>query len=164
MKQQPNSLNCFVCGVENDSGLHMRFFETNSDPVEVAAEYTVPERFQGYPGIVHGGIVASMLDEVTSRTIFRGDPPRLVVTGKLSVRYRKPVPVATQLRLTGRVIEDKGKVIKVSGEIAGPDGEILAEADAVLFEVNPEFLGEVSIDQQTWKVFPNESGEEKNDH
>src|SRR5512142_1421973 len=132
MNQQAVSRDCFVCGIENPAGLHMRFYETGADPVRVIADYTVRARYQGYPGVVHGGIVAAMLDEVTSRTIFRGDPPRFVVTARLSVRYRKPVPVETPLRLTGRVVEDKGRIINVAGEIFGPGDALLAEAEAVL--------------------------------
>jgi acyl-coenzyme A thioesterase PaaI-like protein len=156
MNQQPVSRNCFVCGVNNPSGLHMRFYETNTNPVSVIAEYTVPAHFQGYPGVVHGGIIATMLDEVTSRTIFRGDPPRFVVTAKLSMRYRKPVPVETPLRLIGRVVEDRGRVITVAGEIQGPDGAILAEAEAVLVEVEPSFFGEANMSQSDWQVYPDE--------
>ena len=62
---QPNSRHCFVCGLENNYGLKLRFKETG--PGEVTADYTVPEHFQGYPGVVHGGIVTAMLDEVTGR-------------------------------------------------------------------------------------------------
>jgi hypothetical protein len=51
---QPNSRHCFVCGLENQFGLKLRFYETG--PGEVTAEYTVPDQFQGYPGLVHGGI------------------------------------------------------------------------------------------------------------
>jgi acyl-coenzyme A thioesterase PaaI-like protein len=156
MKQQPVSKNCFVCGVENLAGLHMRFFETDSDPVEVHVDYTVPQRYQGYPGVVHGGIVATMLDEVISRTVFRGDPPRFVVTARLSIRYRKPVPVETPLKLVGRVVEDKGKVISVTGEIYGPDGAMLASGDAVLVEVDRAFFGEVDEDSASWSVYPEE--------
>lgn len=141
----------------------MRFYETRTQPVEVMAEYIVPKRFQGYPGIVHGGIVASMLDEVTSRTIFRGDPPRYVVTASLSVRYRKPVPVATPLRLIGRVIEDKGKVIKVAGEVFGPNDILLAEAQAVLVEVPHDFFGDAFNEQESWQVYPDGPAEVKHD-
>lgn len=63
--RQPNSRHCFVCGVENPHGLHLTFKQTAPD--EVTVEYTVPEHFQGYPGVVHGGIVAAMLDEVAGR-------------------------------------------------------------------------------------------------
>ncbi len=154
MNKQPNSLHCFVCGVENKAGLQMAFYETPDHPIGVVAEYCVPERFQGYPGVVHGGIVAAMLDEVTSRTVFRGDPPRFVVTARLSIRYRKPVPVFVPLKLTGRIVEDKGKVVKVAGEILDPEGATLAEAEAVLMEVDPLNFSQLNDDNSTWQVYP----------
>ena len=153
MKQQGSARGCFVCGVRNDAGLQMRFFETETDPVEVTAEYTVPSRYEGYPGVVHGGIIAAMLDEVTSRTIFRGEPLRFVVTARLNIRYRKPVPVETPLRLIGRLVQDKGKVITVAGEVFGPGEILLAEAEAVLVEVDSTFFGD-AITQQDWQVYP----------
>ncbi len=159
MNQQPVSHDCFVCGVDNPAGLHMRFYETGTDPVQVVADYTVPARYQGYPGVVHGGIIAAMLDEVTSRTIFRGDPPRFVVTARLSVRYRKPVPVETPLRLTGRVVEEKGRTITVAGEIRRVDGTLLAEADAVIVEVDPSFFGEAVLTPEKWRVYPDQDSE-----
>lgn len=160
MNQQASSRDCFVCGVENDAGLHMHFFETETSPVEVTARYTVPARYQGYPGVVHGGIIAAMLDEVTSRTIFRGDPPRFVVTARLDVRYRKPVPVETPLRLTGRVVEEKGRVITVAGEIYGPGDTLLAEAQAVIVEVDPSFFGPPDERMLGWQVYPDHQDEE----
>ncbi len=162
MNQQPVSHDCFVCGVDNPAGLRMRFFESDTEPVQVKAEYTVPARYQGYPGVVHGGIIAAMLDEVTSRTIFRGTPPRFVVTARLSVRYRKPVPVETLLQLTGRIVEDKGKVITVAGEIVGPEGTLLAEAEAVIVEVEPTFFGDSAFSRQDWQVFPDENSLNQN--
>jgi uncharacterized protein (TIGR00369 family) len=160
MNRQPVSYNCFVCGVENEAGLRMNFFETDTDPVQVVTEYTVPTRYEGYPGVVHGGIVAAMLDEVTSRTIFRGDPPRLVVTAKLSIRYRKPVPIETPLRLTGRVVKDKGRVITVAGEIFGPGDVLLAEGEATLVEVDSEFFGDASVDSERWRLYPGDQGKD----
>ncbi len=157
MNQQPVSRSCFICGVENPIGLHMRFYESDIEPVEVTAEYTVPAQYQGYPGVVHGGIVAAMLDEVTSRTIFRGDPPRFVVTARLNVRYRRPVPVETPLRLVGRIVKDKGKVITVAGQVFGPGSELLAEAEAVIVEVDPSFFGEDAFTDQDWQVYPDDS-------
>ncbi len=154
MIQQPVSHDCFVCGVNNPAGLHMRFYESDGDPVQVTAEYTVPAHYQGYPGVVHGGIIAAMLDEVTSRTIFRGNPPRFVVTARLNVRYRKPVPVETPLHLVGRIVEDKGRVITVVGEILDPEGILLAEAEAIIVEVEPSFFGDESLSNQNWQVYP----------
>ena len=157
MIQQSASKKCFVCGIENPVGLHMEFFESDTDPIQVWAQYTVPEKYQSYPGIVHGGIVATMLDEVTSRTIFRGDPPRIVVTARLSIKYRKPVPVETPLWLSGQIVDDKGKIVTVKGEIADKEGMVLAEAEAVLVEVSPGFFGENVVSGEDWQVYPKDS-------
>jgi acyl-coenzyme A thioesterase PaaI-like protein len=154
MNLQASSRNCFVCGVENDAGLHMHFYETETEPYVVTAEYTVPRRYQGYPGIVHGGIVAAMMDEVTSRVVMRGDPPRFVVTARLNLRYRKPVPVETLLRMTGRVVQDKGRVVTVAGEMVNPDGVVLAEAEAVLMEVDGSYFEAMTAEEeQGWRVY-----------
>lgn len=157
MIQQSSSKNCFVCGIENPVGLHIEFYESETDPIQVTAQYTVPGKYQSYPGIVHGGIVATMLDEVTSRTVFRGDPLRIVVTARLSVKYRKPVPVETPLRLNGQIVEDRGKIITVKGQITDEPGTILAEAEATLVEVSPDFFGENTVSGEDWQVYPKKS-------
>lgn len=155
MIQQPSALQCFVCGVENEAGLHVRFFETEGDSLEVQAQYCIPAHYQGYPGVAHGGIVAALLDETATRSVFRGDPPRFVVTAKLAVRYRRPVPLETPLRLVGRIREERGKVITVESEIRGMDGAILADAEAVLREVDAAFFGD-ALNQQGWQVYADE--------
>ena len=98
--KQPNSNHCFVCGRNNPYGLHLKFYE--SSPGEVTVEYIVPEQFQGYPGVVHGGVVAAILDEVTGRTQMGGDPPRFMFTARLDIRYRKNVPTGN---LYGLLVE-----------------------------------------------------------
>ena len=60
--RQPNSDFCFVCGRRNGRGLRMSFYDDGQQCVW--SDYTVTEEYQGYPGIVHGGIIAAMLDEV----------------------------------------------------------------------------------------------------
>jgi uncharacterized protein (TIGR00369 family) len=152
MNKQPNSRHCFVCGVENDHGLGMKFYEVA--PGEVQAEYTVPEHFQGYPGVVHGGVIAAMLDEVTGRAFMHGEPPRFMYTAKLSVRYRKPVPVGEPLRLVGRAGRDNGRIAEASGEIYRSDGTLLAEAEAVLVNVPEKDLDGIDLETIGWKVYP----------
>lgn len=97
--KQPNSANCFVCGRDNVNGLGLSFYEVGPD--EVAAEVVIPSHFEGYPGIVHGGIVASMLDEIAGRAVLVGDHEHFRLTAKLEIRYRKPVPSGELLRLRG---------------------------------------------------------------
>ncbi len=67
MNKQPTSNYCFVCGRKNPRGLYMAFYDNGRD--EVYAEYTIPEDYQGYPGIVHGGVQAAILDVDHSRTV-----------------------------------------------------------------------------------------------
>ena len=91
-RPQPTSRMCFVCGRENPVGLHIQFYE---DPVaqQIVVPLIIPERYQGYPGIAHGGILATILDEASGRAVmmaFEDDP--FWVTAKLEIRYRKPTP------------------------------------------------------------------------
>jgi len=150
--KQPNSKKCFVCGVENLNGLHLKFYEEN--PGEVTVEYTVPEQFQGYPGVVHGGIVAAMLDEVAGRAHMGGDPPRFMFTARLDVRYRRNVPVNQPLRIIGRAVKSRGRTAIAFSQIFGPDGELLAEAEALLVNVPDDVVKEVDLELLGWKVYP----------
>jgi acyl-coenzyme A thioesterase PaaI-like protein len=136
--------------------LHLRFYE--SAPGEVTAEYTVPNHFQGYPGVVHGGVVAAMLDEVCGRAHMGGDQPRFMYTARLEVRYRQNVPVGEPLRLVGRTARSKGRTATSVGEIYGPGDVLLAEADALLVDVPEDVSGNVDLEALGWKVY------EESDH
>lgn len=150
-KRQPNSRHCFACGVSNPYGLNLRFYE--SGPGEVVAEYTVPEHFQGYPGIVHGGIVAAMLDEVCGRAYMGDDPPRFMYTGRMEVRYRQNVPVGEPLRIVGRAYRSRGRTATAIGELYGPGGDLLAEAEALLVDVPPNVIDSADLEALGWKVY-----------
>lgn len=150
--RQPNSRFCFVCGLSNAFGLQLRFDLTA--PGEVTCLYTVPERYQGFPGVVHGGIVAAMLDEVCGRAHMGIDPPRFMYTARLEVRYRKNVPVEQPLRIVGKALKSKSRTATSSGVIYGPQGDVLAEADALLVDVPQEFLQGADLEALGWKVYP----------
>ena len=74
---QPNSDTCFICGRSNPVGLQMTFFDNGVD--EVYAEHTVPDLYQSYPGLVHGGIVTAMLDENNFATLYRYDAQGILI-------------------------------------------------------------------------------------
>ena len=153
---QPNSQDCFVCGVNNKVGLKLRFYQTG--PGEITVEHTVPETYQGYPGIVHGGVTASMLDEVLGRVHMGSDPqePNFMYTAKLSVHYRKPVPTGVKLKIVGRAGKRKKRSAVSTGAIYGPDEELLAEAEAILVTV-PEDTYDLSIlDTLGWRIYSDE--------
>jgi acyl-coenzyme A thioesterase PaaI-like protein len=149
--RQPNSKTCFVCGLSNPVGLGLRFY--NRAPGEVSAEYVVAEQYQGYPGIVHGGIVAAMLDEGCARAFMVDNPNRFMFTARLDVRYRKNVPVGERLHLVGKAGKDKGRSATASASLYGPAGELLAEADALLIDVPKDNLPQADLEQLGWRLY-----------
>lgn len=152
---QPSARHCFVCGVSNPFGLKLRFY--NSGPGEVTADVTIPEHFQGYPGVTHGGIVAAMLDEAAGRSHMGGDPPRFMYTARLEVSYRRNVPPGKPLRLVGRAGAGKGRKAQAAGLLYDPDGTLLAEAHALLVDIPAKVFDGVDLEELGWKVYPEEA-------
>ena len=150
--KQPGSKNCFVCGGENRFGLKLDFYTTQ--PGHVRADIHIPRDYEGYPGIVHGGIIAAILDETGGRA-YLDDPNHFMVTAQLNVRYRKPVPIATELVVLGETTEGRGSVNKAHSEIQTSTGEVLAEADLVLVDITEKKLAEVDPEALGWRVYEN---------
>jgi acyl-coenzyme A thioesterase PaaI-like protein len=143
-----------VCGLLNPLGLHLVF--ENSASGEVTAAYTVPEMYQGYPGVVHGGIVAAMLDELAGRSFMGGDPPRFMFTARLQIRYRRNVPVGQPLRLVGRAGTSRGRTAEATSAIYGPEGDLLAEGQVLLVDVPPDALDFGGVEALGWRVYADE--------
>jgi uncharacterized protein (TIGR00369 family) len=154
MKKQANSNHCFICGVENPSGLQMKFY--NTAPGEVYSKYTVPERYESYPGTVHGGIIAAMLDEVAGRAFTSGDSPNFLVTVQLTVRYRKPVPSCQPIILKGHALSNTGRARKAGAEIFDEAGQLLCEADAILTDIPSDLTHKFDSAGSFWKIIPDE--------
>ncbi len=150
MRKQPNTDSCFICGRSNPVGLYMSFFDNGED--EVVSEYTVAERYQGYPGIVHGGIQAAMLDEVVGRVAMIGDHHHFMMSVTLNVKYRHSVPVETPLRIVGKIIRLRGRLGKAAGRIYLPDGTIACEAEMSLVDVPAQLLERTDPKLLNWKI------------
>ena len=151
-RKLPSASNCFVCGFENRFGLQMSFYIDDQD--QVVSELIIPDHFQGYPGVAHGGIVATMLDETLARAVMVTDPDRFMFTGRLTTRYRKPTPLGVPVRLVGKVIRDRGKVAVCASFLYGPDGELCAEAEGLLLQVPEEVIDQTDFGGMSWKVVP----------
>jgi acyl-coenzyme A thioesterase PaaI-like protein len=149
--RQPNSRHCFVCGLENPFGLKLRFNVTA--PGEVSANYIFGEEYQGYPGVVHGGIVAAVLDETAGRSHMGVSPPRFMYTAKLEIRYRKNVPVGEPLRIVGTAGDTKRRTAMAHSAIYDRKGNLLAEADAILVDVPSDIIGDIDLETLGWKVY-----------
>jgi uncharacterized protein (TIGR00369 family) len=158
---QPNSNHCFVCGLSNPFGLRLRFFDT--EPGVVSSVVTLPEQYQGYPGVVHGGIIAAMLDEAAGRSHMVGAQPRFMYTARLEVRYRKNVPIGQPLMLVGRVGKSKRRTATATSAIYDDEQNLLAEADAVLVDIPAEVLDGIDPEALGWRIYPPETELEKGD-
>jgi len=150
MNQQPNSDFCFVCGRKSPRGLYMTFFDDGDN--EVVSEYTVSDEYQGYPGIVHGGVVAAMLDEAVGRVAMIGDPHHFMMSVTLQVKYRHSVPTETLLKIVGRIVRMRGRLGKARGEVILPDGTIAAEAEMTLADVPAEVMANTNLEALGWYV------------
>lgn len=149
-KQQGTSRMCFVCGRENPVGLHLTFYE-DPEAGQVVAPLNIPERYQGYPGIVHGGILSTILDETTGRAINVGqDDAQFWVTARLEMRYRRPTPTETPLTAVGWVVKRRSRTAEVAGEIRLADGTVTAEASAVVVCPSEETLKSWEEERRFW--------------
>jgi acyl-coenzyme A thioesterase PaaI-like protein len=152
LRKQPNSDHCFVCGRKNPRGLYMSFYDDGEQ--RVVARYTVPDAYQGYPGIVHGGILAAMLDEAVGRVAMIGDHHHFMMSVKLEIKYRHPVPTNAPLLIVGRVERMRGRLGQAVGEIILADGTVAAESAITLADVPARFLDGVDVDALGWRVDP----------
>ncbi|MBB5124962.1 PaaI family thioesterase [Streptomyces griseoloalbus] len=124
---------CFGCGGEQPHGLHLE--ARAGEGVSITAEFTVKSAHQGAPGLAHGGVLATALDEALGslnwllRTI--------AVTGRLETDFVRPVPVGTVLHLEAEVTAVAGRKIycTATGRIGGPEGPVAVRADALFIEV-----------------------------
>lgn len=152
MDKQPTSRTCFVCGRENDMSLKMTWYN-DDDAGKVRATLVVPEHFNGYPGIVHGGILAAILDETSGRAIMlNGDFDNFMVTLKLEITYRRPTPTETPLEITGWLIRKGANRAQVAGDIRLPDGTVTAECTAVVVKPPKEIEDMWEPEKVFWKV------------
>ncbi len=103
---------CFVCGMENSDGLRIHW---TVEGLTTSAEFTPDSKYQGWKGVLHGGIIATLLDEAMTRLvcIVYGN----AVTAEMTVRYVAPAPINQLLTIRGEIIGEKGKIIEMKATI-----------------------------------------------
>mgnify|MGYP005813068313 CR=1 FL=1 len=135
MKKLGESTNCFVCGLDNACSMKLEFYQ--DDQGAVVSHAIIPERYEGYPGMTHGGVIAAILDEVCGRT-FIDHNTEFMVTAELNIHYRKPVLIDTPIIAKGYQVSREGRVARARGEIVDEQGNLLAEAEGVYVFVPEE--------------------------
>ena len=118
---------CFACGKDNPIGLHLQFdFEGD----KIIAHTTLSTNYQSYAGVVHGGIVTTMLDEAMGKFIILKYNEQ-TMTGKLSIRYRHPTPTEKPLTISAWKESQMRNIITMKSTVCTEDGTITAEATAL---------------------------------
>ena len=130
---------CFACGELNEHGLRIVL---HTDGRRTWTQLALDPRFQGWDGIAHGGILCTLLDEVMAWSVIASD--RWGVTARMSVEFKRPVPIAHELRAEGWVTEPHRRLIRTAGRILDAEtGETLATAEGIFMAAPPERLAEL---------------------
>jgi len=121
--------NCFACGSDNPHGLRLKFHYFR--PGTCQAEFVPEQRHQGWKGILHGGIVSTLLDEALAHAVGGADGgggASGAVTAELTVRFKKPVRIGSRIILTGKMENDQGRMVEAVSELTDENGLLLASA------------------------------------
>jgi uncharacterized protein (TIGR00369 family) len=129
---------CFGCGIENRSGLRLRFY-VDADQ-QIVCHVRLARRFEGPPGHAHGGIIATLLDEAMSKANrARGIT---AMTRQIEVEYLRPVPLKQPLTLTARRSSHQGRRNFCEAEIQDASGAVLARSKALFIAVDRNKLAQ----------------------
>ena len=122
---------CFGCGPANPIGLHLDFYVAEDQ--SVVCMPVVAANFEGPPGLLHGGIIATLLDEAMSKAVrVRG---LTAMTRKMDVEYLRPVPSATAIRIVGKLVRSEGRKHWTEAQLFDDKLKILATAKGLFIEV-----------------------------
>jgi uncharacterized protein (TIGR00369 family) len=123
--------NCFVCGENNSDGLRL-IFEIDKEKQNLKTTFVSSPTFQGWDGIVHGGIISTLLDEAMAKLVY--ELGFQAVTASLEIKFKKPAPILEPLLVYGEITEVGKRLIKARSTVAKEDGTILAEGKSTLIK------------------------------
>ncbi len=142
------STHCFVCGQENPKGLHIHFNPRGENGI--IAHFRPEPWHEGWPGIIHGGLTGSILDEATAYVaLFLG---HVSVTAEINVYYLKPILIGEQIEVTAWPTRQTRRIIEVEAQIKGADGVLKAKSRAkmmILTDKQKEAMGLDHLSEQS---------------
>ena len=150
IRKQQNSRKCLVCGLNNDIGLKAGFFEMENN--ELISIFTPCEEHQGYPGRLHGGISAAILDETIGRAVMIGQDEYWGVTIELNLKFKKPVPLNEQIKVVGRIHNIEGRLFEGSGELILTNGDVAVTAQGKYIRLPLVKITGPEVSDLDWKV------------
>jgi uncharacterized protein (TIGR00369 family) len=119
--------NCFVCGENNPNGLRLSF-EIDKEKQTLKTTFIASSTFQGWDGLVHGGIISTLLDEAMAKLIY--ELGYQAVTAFLEIKFKKPAPILEPLIVFGEIMEVSKRLIRAKAHVAKVDGTILATGNS----------------------------------
>ncbi|WP_337286702.1 PaaI family thioesterase [Candidatus Methylomirabilis sp.] len=119
---------CFVCGTQNGDGLHLDFELIGVD--RIRTEFTPSKKFQGWKDVLHGGLIATILDEVMVNGAYLRQI--MAVTTKLEIRLRRPAAIGERLIFYGQILKKNTRTVNMKAWAEREDGTIVAEATGLL--------------------------------
>jgi len=126
---------CFVCGPRNKNGLHI--------PIQKSVEahtctftWVPGPAYQGYAGIVHGGILSTLLDEAMAYAVMGANKEIMAVTADMRIRFLRPTPVGVPLKFAATLVGQRKNLHFARGTVILPDGTVLAESEGRFAEIN----------------------------
>ena len=125
---------CFGCGPANATGMRLEFFLA-ADGTVVSLP-VIPNAFDGHPGYLHGGIIATLLDEAMSKAVSAQGRPSM--TRKMEIEYLRPVPSGAPLRIEGRVVRNERRKHWAEARLLNEEGTVLAEGKGLFVQVSPK--------------------------
>jgi len=127
-----NDQHCFCCGKDNDKGLKLKFSYPSDGKAET--HLIVPNYFTGWEKLTHGGLISMLLDETMAHACISSKLTG--VTAELTVRFKKPLPVETEIFVSGEMTETKMRIAFTSGKISDASGTVYATAKARFISTN----------------------------
>jgi uncharacterized protein (TIGR00369 family) len=122
---------CFGCGPANQNGMHLEFFRAGDG--SLVSFSVIPNTFEGPPGYLHGGIIATLLDEAMSKAVRAQGSTSM--TRKLEIDYLRPVPSGSPIRIEGRAVRHEPRKHWAEARILNEDEIVLAEGKGFFIEV-----------------------------
>jgi Uncharacterized protein, possibly involved in aromatic compounds catabolism len=138
---------CFGCGAANPQGLHLRFeIDTTHPEVPTAtAHIQLTQLHEGPPGHIHGGVVATLLDEAMSK--LNRPLNVLAMTRHMEVDYLRPAPLHQPLTLISRHLRREGRKLFHQAELQHPDGTVLARGKGLFVVIDEKLLARTGLSQ-----------------
>ncbi len=137
MRELPRYKDCFICGCDNKAGADVLFVKTEKG---VEAKYLTQKKHNSYKGIIHGGVIAALLDECIGWAVCI-EEKTMCVTAELNIRYKEALPVDTDVTVSGFASpqpEGKKRYGSGYGHISDESGKIYASAEGKFFPVPDE--------------------------